>query len=96
MSIPLHQTPLFVKEDTAFPFSGELWLVQLRQGEKKQLVIGGEYSDDVIIKLQGTILDLTVNRFYKNNEIKDKRQGEKLKVRLIGMGKPQSGQVEST
>jgi hypothetical protein len=56
MSIPLHQTPLFVKEDTVFPFAGELWLVQLREGEKKQSVIGGEYSDEVIIKFQENAL----------------------------------------
>lgn len=90
MSIPLHQTPLFVREDTVFPFAGELWLVQLRQGEKKQSVIGGEYSDEVTVKLQGTVLSLTVNRFYKNEEVQTKRKGEKLRVRLIGMGKPQS------
>ena len=73
MSIPLHQTPLFVREDTVFPFAGELWLVQLRQGERKQSVIGGEYSDEVTIKLQGAVLNVTVNRFYKNEEIRAKR-----------------------
>lgn len=73
MSIPLHQTPLFVREDTAFPFAGELWLVQLRQGERKQSVIGGDYSDEVTIKLQGAVLNITVNRFYKNEEIRAKR-----------------------
>ena len=73
MSIPLHQTPLFVREDTVFPFARELWLVQLRQGERKQSVIGGDYSDEVTIKLQGTFLNITVNRYYKNEEIRAKR-----------------------
>ena len=73
MSIPLHQTPLFVRDDAVFPFAGELWLVQLRQGERKQSVIGGDYSDEVTIKLQGAVLNVTVNRFYKNEEIRAKR-----------------------
>lgn len=58
----------------------------MEDGRHYKTIIGGDYSDDVEINYSSHNLTIQVNRYYKNEEIRQSRLEENtIKIRLIGV-----------
>jgi hypothetical protein len=50
----------------------------------QQIVVAGDYSDDILINASGDSVALTVQRYYKSEEVRMRRADSSLRVRVIG------------
>lgn len=86
MGIKIDQAAFFIRSNSIVPLKKELWLVYLDAGRYSKTVIGGDYSDDIEIDYSSANLSIRVDRYYKNEEVRQSRLSEvTIKVRIIGV-----------
>ena len=95
LGFKLSEAPLFVRSDSVVPVGDELWLVHLSPGRHARQVVAGDYSDSVAVSSSGRQTTVEVRRFYRTEEVRRARQDRTLRVRLLGVARPQPQAAET-
>lgn len=85
LGIKLDETALFIKSNSVFPFAHQLWLVHLEEGTHTKTILRGNHSDQVTIAFKDSRLNITVERHFKDEAVKNSLLSDRtLTIKLIG------------
>lgn len=66
LAFKLNEAAVFIRSNSIVPIRNETWLVYLEEGVHTKRVIGGDYSDDIIVNYSHNQLEIAINRYYKS------------------------------